>query len=240
MKRRPWTAAENTRLRDLRDTWTMTVPQIAKRFKRTTKAVEQHIHALRLPKQHRARINRTWLATVRKLNAAGYTDTEVSRRLRCDRHTVSRHRRRLGLPSNARGERYRQRVREATRIQCKLAGVPSLAIVRLNRFRQFARDHGWPDDLRPRAVQILELLRTHGPLTRKQLCELSGMSWLGSRKSLKSNDPEGSYVSHLMRRGLVTRLPRLVKGKGKGYSVHLYALALDATPLDATRCREHA
>lgn len=100
-----------------------------------------------------------------------------------------------------------------------------MAEVRRLAFNQFAERHGWPSDLRPRAVQILDLLYQYGPKTRRQIVEATGMPWLGSRKSLHSNDPEGSYLAHLVARGLVVRSIKVVKGRGKGGSCDLYSIA---------------
>jgi hypothetical protein len=132
----------------------------------------------------------------------------------------------LGLPSNRGGERYRDRVRQKTREQLRKAGVESLANVRTKAFQDWAESCGWPRNLRPRHVEILNLLWEKGPQTRREIAAAIGMPWKGSRKSLVSNDPEGSYLAHLMRRGLVVCLGRLVKGKGKGGSVCVYSLLL--------------
>jgi hypothetical protein len=64
-------------------------------------------------------------------------------------------------------------------------------------------------------------------MTRPQIAEAVGMPWKGSRASLRSNDPEGSYLAHLIARGLVVDLGRLVKEGGQGRNRHLYSLAID-------------
>jgi DNA-binding IclR family transcriptional regulator len=93
-------------------------------------------------------------------------------------------------------------------------------------YKAFAKESGWPDDLRPRAVQILNLLASHGmPLTRKQIAEKIGMPWKGSRKSLHSNDKEGSYLANLQARGLVIKLGKIANTNcGRGSGVSLYTL----------------
>lgn len=141
------------------------------------------------------------------------------------RRWVSESRRRMGLTHNRMSKHTRSRVAEKTKEQCVKAGVNSLAEVRRLAYDKFAVSHGWPADLRPRAVQILDLLYQYGPKTRRQIVAAIGMSWLGSRKSLRSNDPEGSYMAHLIARGLVVRSLRVVKGRGKGGSCDLYSIA---------------
>ncbi len=167
-----------------------------------------------------------FVAFFRARHAAGWSDSEIAAAFGADRHAVSGLRRRLGLPSNARSGRVRKKIADAMRQQCRREGVKNLAALRVKVFSQRARAAGWPEDLRPRAVQMLNLLWERGPQTRRQIAEAISMPWRGSRKSLVSNDPEGSYLAHLMRRGLVVSLGRVVKGAGRGRSVHLYSLPL--------------
>lgn len=165
---------------------------------------------------------------IRLKHAEGWSDAEIARVTMCDRHRIGELRRGLRLPSNKDNERHRNRVRRKTERQLEREGVPTLAALRSKVFHERARAAGWPDDLRPRAVQILNVLWEKGPRTRRQLCDDIGMPWKGSRKSLVSNDPEGSYLAHLVARGLVVILPRAhrVTGKGRGRSQNLYSLPL--------------
>lgn len=168
---------------------------------------------------------------IRAKHRLGWSDNEIAEAWCAEhpgqsaaRECVCDHRRRLGLGSNRLSKHCRARVAKKTQEQCDKAGVKSLAEVRRLAFNQFAERHGWPADLRPRAVQILDLLYQHGPKTRRQIAEATGMSWIGSRSSLKSNDPEGSYLAHLIARGLVVRTLKSVKGRGKGGSCDLYSI----------------
>lgn len=165
-------------------------------------------------------------AQIRRWHARERSDAEIAAKIGAAREWVSEVRRRMGLPAHGQSARFRRRVAANTRRQCRAAGVRSLAEIRLASFRRRAREAGWPEDLRPRAVQILEVLYQRGPMTRRQIAEAIGMPWKGSRKSLASNDPQGSYLAHLQARGLVVRLGRVVKGKGSGHSVNLYAVPL--------------
>jgi hypothetical protein len=137
----------------------------------------------------------------------------------------------LKLPSNALSEHRRRKVAAKTREQVAAAGVNNLAEVRRLAYDKFASRHGWPADLRPRAVQIMDLLYQKGPHTRRQIADAIGMPWKGTRKSLHSNDPEGSYLAHLMARGLVvvTKRAHKVHGQGTGKSCDVYAIAPHVT-----------
>jgi hypothetical protein len=73
---------------------------------------------------------------------------------------------------------------------------------------------------------MLNAMWDNGPMTRRELADAIGMPWKGSRKSLVSNDPEGSYLAHLIARGLVVSLGRIKKGKGRGHSCQVYSLPL--------------
>jgi len=168
-----------------------------------------------------------------EMAAAGHCNRCIGRELKFERHEIARWRAKLGarpltvkaMPSSC--TTCIAKVRANTARQCQEAGVESLGQVRALAIRQYAIDNGWPADLRARAVQILNVLRDHGPQTRRQLAERIGVPWKGSRKSLVSNDPEGSYLAHLQARGLVVRLGRIVKGSSVGKSVNLYSLVLN-------------
>lgn len=167
----------------------------------------------------------------------GYCNRCIGRQIGFCRQEVRRWRKRLDAkPLNAKAmsrtcKTCIESVRAKTQRQCEAAGVESLGNVRALAFRRYARECGWPEDLRPRAVQILNFLRDNGPSTREAIAAGIGMPWIGSRRSLKSSDPEGSYLANLMGRGLVISLGRLVRGRGKGKSVHVYSLALNVEEL---------
>lgn len=161
---------------------------------------------------------------VREKNALGWSDTEIAVKWKCDRHAVSRRRQLMKLPNQAFSQRQREKTAEKTREQCRKAGVKSLAEVRRQAFRKYARKYGWPEDLRPRAVQILQALLIHGPMIRREIAEKIGMPWKGVKKSLVSNDPEGTYLHALVKRGLVICMRRIVRAGGQGQNVSLYSL----------------
>lgn len=168
------------------------------------------------------------VAFIRQKNALGWSDSEIGAARRVDRHAVARVRKQLGLPSHAHGERCKEKLREALKRQLRKIGVATPGQWRVKVFRDRARAAGWPEDLRPRAVQMLNALWNNGPMTRREIADAIGMPWKGSRKSLVSNDPEGSYLAHLMNRGLVVVSKRAFKvtGQGKGYSCNIYSLPI--------------
>jgi len=165
-----------------------------------------------------------------------------------DRHSVARWRGRAGCPSSV-GQiqccRCKERTAEKTRRQCRDAGVRSLAEIRSLAFAKFAIDNGWPEDLRPREVQILNVLADRGvPMSRLELAEAIGMrtdrmASRGTLVLLVGNGPGGTYTASLMRRGLLLKLKRgaRVHGQGKGRSRDLYCLGPAAIAiLEARAC----
>lgn len=226
---RRWTVEQDQVLREMHGT--ATAAEIGRRVGRSAKSVHQRAWTLGLAARHEHFNPDGKLAnTIRGLHQRQYSDAEIAAAVKRDRRWISELRARLGLPPNGHSERFRRRVAKNTRRQCRAAGVKSLAEVRVLAFRRFAREHGWPEDLRPRAVQILDVLWQRGPMTRRQICEAIGMRWKGSRASLSSNDPEGSYLAHLVARGLVVQLGRCVKDRGRGKSTNLYSIAPGVRP----------
>lgn len=220
---RAWTESELSYLREhYRRGY---APEIAKALLRSVSSVHQQ-----------ARLNdirttsnpapKGWQETMRLMNAEGYSDSEVAKAIGCSRRHTCALRRKLGLPNNNLSERRINGIRERTKQQCEEKGVRNLGEVRSRVFRERARRAGWPDDLRPTAVRILNALWDNGPMARREICEAIGLTWRGARASLKSRDPEGSHLGHLVARGLVVNLGRRVKGEGKGRSVYLYSLPL--------------
>lgn len=176
----------------------------------------------------RVRVDDAFRGRLRALHALGYTDPEAAAELGTHRHRIARVRKALGLAPNTYSPRRRLRVAARTAGQVAALGLPSLGALRAEVYRARARVSGWPGDLRFRHLEILDALHARGPMTRRGLAECLGMPWKGSRASLSSNDPEGSYLAHLVARGLVVSLGRCVRGRGRGRSVQLYTLALGA------------
>ncbi len=238
-RRRPWTAHELLFLRD--QDGELTVPEIARRLGRSVRQVYQRRDRMGLSTP-RVPIGEAFGSYLLDRHAAGWSDAEIAAgysrqhpgRRPMDRHTVGTERAKLGLPENRLHEHQRQRVAAKTAEQLRRAGLPSLAAVRAKAFRDYARAQGWPEDLRPRAVQILNAIWDGGPMTRRELARAIGMPDEydrphGEASVLASNDPEGSYLAHLAARGLVVVFKRAgrVTGRGKGRSVDVYSLPTD-------------
>ena len=234
MTRAPWTESQLDFLRA--NCRTMTAAQIAKAIGRSRRSVHNGIHHFGLSRGLK-RTGPDFRPFIRERHALGWSDAEIvaewnqTHAPAVNRRTVSVHRAAMGLAHNAYSQRRRDRVRAKTCEQLAAAGVPTLGALRVKVFRDRARAAGWPEDLRPRHVQILNVLWDRGPMTRMEIAEAIGARTDYApkhriRKILVSNDPEGSYLAHLMRRGLVVSLGRRVKGKGRGKSVYVYSLPL--------------
>ena len=224
MAGRFWTDEEIGELRRLFGT--MTAADIGKRINRSPSSI--HYMAEKLGIATKKRNTRPQVEeAIRRRHPQGWSDQEIADELGFHRKWVQEIRCQMGLPANTFSEHRLKKIARKTREQVARAGFKSLAEVRAKAFRDYAKACGWPDDLRPRAVQILNALWEHGPMTRREITEAVGMPWKGSRKSLVSNDPGGSYLAYLQRRGLVVVLPRArqVLGQGKGRSQHIYMLS---------------
>ncbi len=242
-----WTADQDKRLREIYGT--MDAREIAVLIGRHVSSVRNRCHALRLGQAAgRTRIYHgpEFEAFIREKHAHGWSATEVAAAYspmigrKVDRHTVISWWNRMGLQPPLHSEHQRAKVRAKTAEQLKAAGIPTLAQLRLKKWAEHARRLGWPDDLRPRAIQILNALYAIGPMSRQEIAAAIGMPWKGSRKSLVSNDPEGSYLANLMNRGLVVCLGRIrrVVGKGRGHSTCVYSLPLHVQPNPQTNTED--
>jgi hypothetical protein len=228
--KKPWTAAEIAYLR-AHYKQDRTAAEIATRLGRGRSSIFGQADRLGLLARGRrwhAGRGEPWEKTVRRLHAKGWTDGPIARLFHRDRRGICEWRIKLGLPANGRSLWYRRRVGRKTRAQCRQAGVANLSQLRLKVWREAVSRMGWPEDLRPRGAQILDLLYREGPLARREIAERCGMPWKGTRKSLLSNDPEGSYLAHLIRRGLVITPGRRRNGR-PGWET-LYAVPLGVAP----------
>lgn len=249
--RRYYTAAEKAQVKALHATHTAEqIRAIVFNGQRPLKQVYSLIHRIGCPRKWPC-----WppaiLDRIRELHATGLTDMDIARRMPEMGKDADRRRRavsllraeRLKLPINAAA--VLDAKRRAQRTQFARLGIKNGGELRALAYRKYARENGWPEDLRPRAVQVLNLLAEKGAMTRLAIHAEIGMSLKrineSQRHALSSNDAEGSYLAHLMRRGLVVPLKRAVKGKGRGKSHGLYMLTGDAIAmLEARVAREHA
>lgn len=231
-QRKRYTPADHDTIRRMWDTHTLN--EIASAINGDAGTICTIGHRLGL-----ARTKFTWTdeadVTLRKMHARKCSDTEIAEAVGCDRKCVGRRRKDLGLPRicGRKGDKWPKqlRIRFKASVKAWLAKhqVETLAELRVKKFREFATESGWPTDLPVRCTMILNLLAAHGvPMHRRQICEGIGLTWHGSRRSMKCKGEHGSYLAILVARGLVVRLGRVVITTGKGKSVYLYSLGPDA------------
>jgi hypothetical protein len=222
---------------------THTAAQIAERIHGTAKA------ALAIFRMAATLGLRKWphwepevLERVRALHAKGLNDAQIGERMGLTRDKVHHIRyARLKLPMNV--EAVKQAGRRAVAKQLATLGIKSGGELRQWAYRKYARENGWPEDLRPRAVQILNLLAVRGPMSRPELVEALGLRWKAEncgRNNLASNDPEGSYLAHLRARGLVLYIRRSRKTgqRGLGRLHGLYMLTAKAVAILERKVRD--
>jgi len=183
--------------------------------------------------------------TLRARHAEGWSDAEIGREVGADRHHVGVLRKKLGLPPNTWSTHLRDRVRAKTAEQLCRAGLPSIGHLRVEAFKKYARDRGWPEDLKKRQVQILELLWQNGPMTREEIGGRLGMTkkarklangkigyWYPMHCNTPGHGADSSYTGDLLRRGLIISLGRVVRYKpagartGQSRNACLYSLPL--------------
>ena len=229
MIRKPWTEADDRRLRKL---WGLPIAELCRRMGRGQASIYGHATRLGLTRKlDRHEWTPKALADLRRLNAAGWSDTRIAHAFECERHTISRMRQALGLPCRA-AEARRGNVGK----QLATLGLSAPNQLRLAAWQARAAALGWPATINGRSVnvrhlQILELLWVAGPQTREQVVRRLGMARTRQNHWLASNGPGGSYLAELMRAGLVERSAgRLVAGRGKGRSRYLFALAPGVAP----------
>lgn len=220
----------------------MTAGQIAAMIGRTATSVSRAAKRLGVSRSVPRLEKRPGLVEkLRALHARGLGDTEIGGILNVDRHHVRDLRRRIGLPDNRWTEHMRAKVRRKTAEQLRKAGLTSIGQLRPLAHRKFARDHGWPEDLKFRQVQILELLWQNGPMTKNEIGQALGMRVKcnrhhGPHYPMMCNDPSNrattSYTGDLLRRGLIISLGRIVRNRppgaksAQGHNTVLYSLPL--------------
>ncbi len=228
MAGRPWTSKEDAIIR--RHYKKKSVAWIAQRVDRTDRSVYQRAKTLGLCEERNQSEIDDRKSQIVLLLSQGLSDSEVANQVGMDRRALTEMRNRMGIEANGRNDRYRQRVSQKTREQCRRAGVANLAAIRAKQFRQFVDDLGWPN-LSVRAAQIAETLHRNGPMTRRQICQAVGLRWKGSRHSLSnSRVPGGSYMAELQRAGIVVRLESAISLRGSGNQHDLYMIALGKEP----------
>jgi len=180
--------------------------------------------------RRKAKSQRKLERRIRELNAAGWSDREIARRMRCSATRVRKRRMSLGLPSNGHNKRHTAKL-WATRLRTlKRDGVRSLAgMVELSRKLRAAAS-GWPPDTGRREVEILNLLDRVGPKSKNEIANLLGLRHLRSGGERRRR----SYLRALLRAGLVESSREM---SPYGPARRLYAVSTAARRARAMRMR---
>jgi DNA-binding CsgD family transcriptional regulator len=229
--KRPWTDEDEATLRTLYGK--KTCQQIGRLLMRSAASVQQHAQALGLSRKYGP--DPALLAYVAQEHAAGRLDTEIASgwqamhpELYVCRESVSYYRRKvLGLPIN---EHRRLEVRrDAQRKQMAVLRISSFADLARRRHRRFVLQSGWPIDLKPLEVRVLNVLAERGGyMTRKEIARGIGCRSPDQRDWFKCGYGSQTALGNLMRRGLIRRSNgRTRKGQGKGGSSYEYWIPLD-------------
>lgn len=180
---------------------------------------------------------------IRELHARKMTDSEIGSVLKINRRYVAELRKSMGLPLHH--DRLLEQRCKAVKAQWASLGIKNRAGLRVLSHRKYARDHGLPEQLRFRAVQVAYCLARHGPSTRRQICSRLGLKWVSVRKNglcangnwvkNKKRDQKATYLSELMDEGMVVKLNRALSTGRRGGNVSLY----DLTPEWRERITNH-
>jgi hypothetical protein len=186
------------------------------------------------------------LEAIRRGHADGLTDVAIGRRIGLSRNQVHAVRyARFGLPPNE--PAILEARRRGIRTQRQVLGIRTSGELRALMHRRYAVENGWPAELLPREVQILNVLARAGvPLSRLEIARAIGMRTdredrPGHLALLTGNGPGGTYTASLMRRGLVACLKRAITGRGRGRSIDAYYLGPAALNILRTRaCQQQS
>lgn len=196
--RQSWTEQQLTDLRDFYGR--LPARELADRLGKPIAAVRRRAFVLGLCKKKPPDFTPTELETIRAMNGAGWPDSHIAKKLQRDRHEVSKWRKRLRLPSMARGQVWKNNVAAGVRRQVEGQGLKNLAELRGKRYRDFALSYNLPQELPPRAVQVVLALVERGPLTRSEIKAAIGVR---PDSDLVDNRRGTSYLSTLRGLGLV-------------------------------------
>jgi len=243
-RKQAWTEAEKAFLRANYGPGKMTARQCAEALGRTLAMVFNRVFILRLNWHHRTVIDAAFLRRVKRLHASGLTDAEIARKVGCERHVLNRVRQQLGLAVNAEGVR---RIHRANNARQRITlGIKNPVELWLRAHQRYAREHGWPEDLGPRAVQILDALYALGPRTRLQLAVDIGLprarrgelDRISLNQMFMDNGAVGrganSYFGTLAAMGLVCVIGGVANpngpafGKGSAKKLSIYSLTIKA------------
>lgn len=229
-----WTTADDAVLRELYP-GSYPLADLAAKLGRSVPALFNRAQKLGLHGTRKFKHPATWPVAiaerVKALHADGLTDPQIAARMADvfrpgeeGRLQARNLRKRLGLPMNVEG--VNEARRRGVRTQYAKLGISCGGELRSLGYRQFAARQGWPDDLPPRCVQILNLLCEHGPMTARDLAGRMGLDVSGRTcaqmlkcsSHSKLSRGHGTYTGVLLTRGLIATQRRYTSGRGRGYN----------------------
>jgi hypothetical protein len=182
MSRRPWTRAEDDRLRAWYALPPADRPALADMARmlgsdppRTPEALGQHAKVLRIADRHFT-CHTGHLRRIRELHAEGYSDQEIAEALGTNRVTIRKYRRDLlSLPANTSSPRRRARIAAMTREQCAVNGLGGLVELKNLSFRLESVRAGWPPEAARAGRRVLDALEAaERPLSGREVREAVG------------------------------------------------------------------
>lgn len=193
------------------------------------------------------------IAKVTELHGEGLGDGEIAREmadwfqpgLKGAYQVKAIRRDRLKLPRNVAAKK--RCLQRGHKKQLESMGLSSFGHMRREAYRKYAIDNGWPEDLRPREVQILNLLAHVGvPMTKLEIAQALGMRTdrrqypnvkFKSIPLLTGNGKGGTYTASLCHRGLLTRMRRAALLFDKPNAHDLFCLGPEALAILERRCQ---
>jgi hypothetical protein len=170
--------------------------EIARKLGMSDRSVHHLAYVLGLPRRPACLLDRTGIADrIRELNAEGYADVEAAHVLGVTADALRKARRALGLPS--RKDHPRQRARLSAIHKRRFEEDRFASVGPKSERQRYLSQSGWPPDVGPHAVQILNLVAGAGiPLLSDEIFTSVG----GNASCLRIR------IANLKRRGLLVRL----------------------------------
>ena len=243
MAGRPWTTKELAAVRMLRlGRERASAARIGRMIGRSGSAVRQM--AVRSGIRVQARLGTRLDGRLRKLNPLGWTDAEIGRLENATPATVTRARKRLGLPCQKGSQRARAAARAAADAAARKKGLQGFHELRMHAWSERGVRLGWPPGLRKTEVNILEFLRARWPqpATVREIAAGLGFAWRGASRALHCQvGRRKTRLGCLVELGLIRRSRRVVPSEDSPRGrVCAYSLAAPPPARTAARPAEVA
>lgn len=149
---------------------------------------------------------------LREKTAAGWSALEIAAYAQHGVASVRHWRQKLGLKWDRWNDYQRSKTRANTNRQCEELGIESLAHLRVHRWREQAREAGWPEDLPRQCLRILSLLWENGPMTFEEITTKLGVRHLTNGRC--------HYMTLLISRNLIIKISRAIGRGNKAVSIY--------------------